>query len=60
MTKATDAQVKQINEALKAGTPLPDGVRVNFGDPEPFQKAESTASTDTSPTKAVASKGDGK
>jgi len=39
MAKVTESQEKQIREALAAGKPLPSGVRINFGDPEPFQKA---------------------
>ena len=46
MTKVSDSQRKQIEDALKdpAGTPLPEGVRINFGEPEPFQKNDEAAS----------------
>lgn len=37
MAKLSDALKKQVEEALKNGTPLPSGVSVNFGDPEPYQ-----------------------
>lgn len=41
MAKATDKQVKDTKDALATGGKLPDGVRINFGDPEPIQKATS-------------------
>ncbi len=40
MAKLSDAVKKQVEEALKNGTPLPEGVQVNFGDPEPYQTAD--------------------
>lgn len=40
MAKLSDAVKKQVEEALKNGTPLPSGVQVNFGDPEPYQTAD--------------------
>lgn len=43
MAKATDAQIKNTKDALATGGKLPDGVRINFGDPEPIQKAEADA-----------------
>lgn len=41
MAKATDAQIKNAKQAMASGSTLPKGVRVNFGDPEPIQKAGS-------------------
>lgn len=40
MTKATDAQIKDTRKALASGGTLPKGVRINFGDSEPIQKAD--------------------
>ncbi len=42
MVKVTDAQERAIKDALANGKPLPDGVSINFGDPEPFQKGDTT------------------
>lgn len=39
MAKATDTQIRNAKEALATGGALPKGVRINFGDPEPIQKA---------------------
>lgn len=39
MTKATDTQIKNVRKAMAEGGKLPQGVRINFGDPEPIQKA---------------------
>lgn len=50
MAKATDTQIKNTKDALATGGKLPDGVRINFGDPEPIQKAtadDAAASTAT-------------
>lgn len=47
MAKATDTQIKDVQAALKLGKPLPPGVRVNFGDPEPIQKTESALSEES-------------
>lgn len=45
MAKLSDAVKKQVEEALKNGTPLPEGVQVNFGDPEPYQTAADESKT---------------
>jgi hypothetical protein len=60
MAKLSDALKKQVEEALKNGTPLPSGVQINFGDPEPYQTAddESTSLTDDdAPQATTKSKG---
>lgn len=41
MAKATDAQIKSVKEALAAGKTPDVAVRINFGDPQPIQKADS-------------------
>ena len=50
MAKATDMQIKNAKDALASGGKLPDGVRINFGDPEPIQKAEDDAKPSESKT----------
>jgi hypothetical protein len=37
MATMDDELRQQLDQALGRGTPLPSGVRINFGDPEPFQ-----------------------
>ncbi|MGI8404978.1 MAG: hypothetical protein ACR2OE_09495 [Thermomicrobiales bacterium] len=47
MAKISETLKKQVEEALKNGKPLPEGVSVNFGDPEPYQTAaEAKAAAD--------------
>ena len=43
MTKATEAQIKDAKKAMATGGNLPSGVRINFGDPEPYQKHDAGA-----------------
>ena len=38
MAKDTDKQIKDAKDAMAHGKPLPSGVRIRFGDPEPIQK----------------------
>ncbi len=45
MAKLSDAVKKQVEEALKNGQPLPEGVQVNFGDPEPYQTIDDAPKT---------------
>jgi hypothetical protein len=42
MAKITDAQRKQIDKHLAdpRNEPLPEGVEINFGDPDPFRKRD--------------------
>jgi hypothetical protein len=37
MATMDDELKQQLDQALAHGTSLPSGVRINFGDPEPFQ-----------------------
>lgn len=47
--KASDTLVNETREALRTGGNLPEGVRINFGDPEPISKADPEEAAPTSP-----------
>ena len=50
MAKATETQIKQVKDAIADGSkPLPAGVRINFGDVEPIQKADADIKADAKP-----------
>lgn len=49
MAKATETQIRNTKAAMAEGKPPPKGIRINFGDAEPIQKAEGEKPTGERP-----------